>query len=317
MFLYFIFLFLFGTVFGSFSTVLIERWKNGKSGIVTGRSECPRCNHILSARELIPLFSYLLQWGKCHNCKSKISAFYPLTEMIFGIIFLIMGYSSIALGFDPISIQTLILLILGFITGVYILYDARYMEIPDQIMIPWIVWYSILIILWYFIPNFRDIIFDANTYSDYSFLISDHIRAIILIYSFFYLQILIPWGFYLLKMKKHREFLELLFSYFSFPFILIFGKFIKQKDNQKDDIDIPTWIGGGDLRIAIFIGLTLGSIHTISTLFFAYILWSIIGIALIIKKGKKNSQIAFGPFLGIGWILSILFYSEILNIIQI
>ncbi|MDD2693981.1 MAG: prepilin peptidase [Candidatus Gracilibacteria bacterium] len=315
--LYFVILFILGTVFGSFSTVLIERWKNGKSGIIMGRSECPKCNHTLSAWELIPLFSYIFQHGKCHNCHSKISPFYPIAEISIGIIFVIMGYAGMNLELEPLSVEMLIFLILGFITGIYILYDARYMEIPDQIMIPGIVGYILLIILGYFSPEMRTLIFDSNTYTDYSTLIFDHIRAAVIIYSFFYLQILIPGGFYLLRKKKSREFVELLVSYFLFPLSLIFGRIGKNETKESNEIDIPTWVGGGDLRIALFIGLTLGSIHTVSTLLFAYILGSLIGVILIVKRGRKNSQIAFGPFLGMGWFLSIVFYSDILNIFNI
>jgi prepilin signal peptidase PulO-like enzyme (type II secretory pathway) len=34
-------------MFGSFSSVIISRLKNGKSGIASGRSECPKCHHVL------------------------------------------------------------------------------------------------------------------------------------------------------------------------------------------------------------------------------------------------------------------------------
>ena len=96
-----------------------------------------------------------------------------------------------------------------------------------------------------------------------------------------------------MRKKKSREFVELLVSYFLFPLSLIFGGIGKNETKESDEIDIPTWVGGGDLRIALFIGLTLGSIHTVSTLLFAYILGSLIGVILIVKRGRKNSQIAF------------------------
>jgi uncharacterized membrane protein len=51
-------------------------------------------------------------------------------------IFVIVAYAGMQIGIDPISSEMFLLLIFGFTTGVYILYDLRYMEIPDQIMIP-------------------------------------------------------------------------------------------------------------------------------------------------------------------------------------
>lgn len=312
--LYFLILFILGTAFWSFSTVLIERWKHGKWGIVLGRSECPKCNHTLSGRELIPIVSYMIQRGKCRNCKSKISPFYPIVETVFWCIFLVMGWASIRMGHDPISLQTWLLLFLGFITWVYIIYDTRYMEIPDQIMIPGIGIYLILLFGWYFSEDFRSVLFDIGTYENYTHFLRDHIWASILIYSFFYLQILLPGGFYLLRKKRIPDFIELLFSYFTFPFMLFFGKIFSRQHKDEEE-EIPTWIGGGDLRIALFIGITLWGIHTISSLLFSYILWSIIGILVLWKRWKKNSMIAFGPFLWIGWILSIVFYEEILSYI--
>ncbi len=312
-------IFILGTLFWSFSTVLIERWKYGKSGIVAGRSECPLCHHTLSAWELIPLFSYIFQWGKCRGCKKHISFWYPLTEVFFWIIFLVMSYISISMHNELISIATLILLILWFITGVYMLYDIRYTEIPDQILVPWIVWYSILIILWYYLSPVRSYLFWINTYQSYSAFMIDHFRWAVLIYWFFYLQILIPGWWHLLRKWNIRAFIELLLSFFVFPFELILSMFFKKKDTPwESGEDIPAWIGWGDLRVALFIGLTLWTIHTLSTLFFAYITGSIVWVALIIQKRKWwNSHIAFGPFLWIGWMISMLLYISILSFISL
>ena len=53
-----------------------------------------------------------------------------------GAIFASMGYAMIMLDIDIISMKSLFLIFFGFVTGTYILYDIRYMEIPDQIMVP-------------------------------------------------------------------------------------------------------------------------------------------------------------------------------------
>ena len=53
-----------------------------------------------------------------------------------GVIFASMAYTMIMLDIDIISMKSLLLLFFGFVTGTYILYDLRYMEIPDQIMVP-------------------------------------------------------------------------------------------------------------------------------------------------------------------------------------
>ena len=51
---------------------------------------------------------------------------------------------------------------------------------------------------------------------------------------------------------------------------------IWRKPKKEESLDIPTWIGGGDLRIALFIGLTLGIVHGVASFAFAYIIGSIV-----------------------------------------
>ena len=50
------------------------------------RSRCPECDHMITARENIPLLSYLLQGGRCSHCKTRISIQYPIVEAISGIL---------------------------------------------------------------------------------------------------------------------------------------------------------------------------------------------------------------------------------------
>ncbi len=316
MFPFLFFLFLLGTLFGSFSTVLIERWHSWKSWIIAGRSECPKCLHILGALELIPLLSYIFQKGRCKNCKKHIPLFYPAAEVLMGIIFLLMGmvfWNGTSEFFSPVMF---LLLILGFITGIYILYDIRFMEIPDQILIPGIFGYLFLMIASLHFPNFETWFYDRNDFTSVFWLIKDHLFAAVVLYSFFYLQILIPGSFFLFKKRKWKDLWVLIISYITFPFELLWSIFTKKKE-RKDEIEIPAWIGGGDLRVALFMWLTLGFIHGIIAFFLAYILGSIIGIFLLLQKWKKNSQIAFWPFLWVAWLLVMVFHNQILNYIFI
>ena len=321
MFIYLFILFLLWLCFGSFSTVLISRWQSGKSGIMTGRSECPKCGHILSARELFPFFSWILQWGKCHNCQSPISVFYPLSELFMGLLFAWSGWISLRFGYTWYDMMWWIFLFWTFVTGVYILYDLRYMEIPDQIMVPGILITAILLLLGY-ISIDHIYLFDFSSYTTFHTFLTDHISSAIFIYSFFFLQILIPGTIFLIQQRDYKNLLRLLLSYFTFPFTVIIDFFRNNHTTgASTELTIPTWIGWGDLRIAIFIGLTLWGIHTLSTLLIAYIIGSIIGISLLIITKISDKEIShevpFGPFLGAGWILSLTFYQEILDYVHI
>ena len=77
-------LFILGTIFGSFYNVVGYRIPKGES-ILYPSSHCPKCNHELKAYELIPILSFVFLGGKCKKCKSKISFFYPIFELLTGI----------------------------------------------------------------------------------------------------------------------------------------------------------------------------------------------------------------------------------------
>ena len=72
---------------GSFSSVVIYRlilieFTDAKLNLFTPRSHCPECKKIISLINLIPLFGFLIQHGKCIYCKEAISYKYPLHEVI-------------------------------------------------------------------------------------------------------------------------------------------------------------------------------------------------------------------------------------------
>ena len=80
--------FVIGICIGSFLNVVVYRFLEDLS-IVKPRSFCPQCKTQLTWRENIPLISYLIQKGKCKNCKVNIPLRYPLIELITGILFAI------------------------------------------------------------------------------------------------------------------------------------------------------------------------------------------------------------------------------------
>ena len=57
----------------SFLGVVVWRLPRRES-VVKGRSHCPACGRTLSAAELLPCLSFLLQGGKCRGCGAKIPA---------------------------------------------------------------------------------------------------------------------------------------------------------------------------------------------------------------------------------------------------
>ncbi|MYN46992.1 prepilin peptidase [Pseudoduganella sp. FT93W] len=98
---------LFGLLFGSFLNVVIHRlpkmmqresdnYVASESGqplphterynLMLPRSACPQCGHQITALENIPVLSYLFLRGRCSQCKTPISARYPLIELLTGLL---------------------------------------------------------------------------------------------------------------------------------------------------------------------------------------------------------------------------------------
>ena len=70
---------LLGLLIGSFLNVVIWRVPRHES-VVTPPSRCPGCEQLIRPYDNIPVLSWLILRGKCRNCKTKISARYPLVE---------------------------------------------------------------------------------------------------------------------------------------------------------------------------------------------------------------------------------------------
>jgi len=75
-----------GLVGGSFASALSYRALNDIS-ISKGRSFCPKCKETLDWKDLIPVFSWLKNKGKCSHCKNEISPRYPIIELATAFIF--------------------------------------------------------------------------------------------------------------------------------------------------------------------------------------------------------------------------------------
>lgn len=125
---YSIVFFIFGTVLGSFFNVVGYRLPRNES-IVSPPSHCPNCNHRLKMGELIPIFSYIIQGGKCRSCHKHIPLYYPIFESLCGLAFLL-AYLQYGLTLDIIIPITFISMLIIIMVS-----DYYYMIIPDEVLI--------------------------------------------------------------------------------------------------------------------------------------------------------------------------------------
>lgn len=75
------FAFLGGLLAGSFITVVAHRVPRGES-IVGPRSRCPGCGAQIAAYDNVPVLSWIVLRGRARCCGERISARYPLTELV-------------------------------------------------------------------------------------------------------------------------------------------------------------------------------------------------------------------------------------------
>jgi leader peptidase (prepilin peptidase)/N-methyltransferase len=118
-----------GLIFGSFATVAAHRIPR-RENIVSGRSKCPNCGHTITWIENIPVFSYLLQRGKCRNCGSRISPRYPLVELTCGVLF--------ALSVWKFEVTVTAAVFAGFFWALVVLtaIDLEHKLLPNRVVYP-------------------------------------------------------------------------------------------------------------------------------------------------------------------------------------
>jgi len=127
-----VFIFIFGSLIGSFLNVCIYRMPLGES-VVRPRSHCTKCKKMIPWYDNVPFISYILLGGRCRFCKSRISPRYFLVEFLtagfFLLFYILYGFSYPALMY--------IVFICGLIVATFV--DIAHRIIPDQISIGGIV----------------------------------------------------------------------------------------------------------------------------------------------------------------------------------
>ena len=111
------------------------------------RSRCPKCGHMISALENIPVISWLVLRGRCRGCKAPISARYPLIEALCG---LLSAYAGWKFGFNLAGAGAL-LFVWSMIALTFIDFDTQLL--PDDITLP-LLWAGLMLNLG---GNFTDL----------------------------------------------------------------------------------------------------------------------------------------------------------------
>lgn len=152
---------IFSLLVGSFLNVVIHRlpkilqqqWESGCAELrgeappenpityrylITPRSSCPKCGHMISALENIPVLSYLFLRGKCRGCKTPISARYPLVELLTGVLG---GLIAWKFGYSATMLFALAFMF-ALIALTFIDFDTQLL--PDDITLP-LLWLGLIV----------------------------------------------------------------------------------------------------------------------------------------------------------------------------
>ena len=210
-------------------------------------SHCPNCKHEITAIENIPLLSYLIQAGKCKNCKTPISKRYPIIESACGIFTVLIAYQF---GFTWLCLAALIL---TWSLIVLTMIDYDHQLLPDDITIP-ILWLGLII--------------------NYFGLITTLESAVLGAIAGYMILWIVYWLF---KLLTGRE-----------------------------------GMGYGDFKLLAALGAWMGWQALPQIILLSSMIGAIIGIALIIIKGRdKNIPIPFGPYLAGAGFVALLWNDEL------
>ncbi len=102
----------------------------GRFDLVVPRSRCPSCGKLITALQNIPVFSYLFLKGRCANCKTSISARYPIVELMTAILAAICAW-HFGPGWEALMAITLTIALVAIA-----MIDADTQLIPDSIVLP-------------------------------------------------------------------------------------------------------------------------------------------------------------------------------------
>jgi len=106
--------------------------------LLVPRSRCPHCGHQIAAWENIPVISYILLRGKCHDCAAAISIRYPIVEILSAVTALFVAW-QFGVGWQS---SLAIILSWALISLSFIDYDHQYL--PDNITLPFL-WLGLLV----------------------------------------------------------------------------------------------------------------------------------------------------------------------------
>ncbi|HSS20995.1 MAG TPA: prepilin peptidase [Pyrinomonadaceae bacterium] len=246
-----------------------------EESIVLPSSRCPSCGTNIAFYDNLPVLSYLLLRGRCRKCQVHISARYPAVELLTAVLWLGVVWRT--------GVTLALPFDLVFVTAVLalIFIDAEHMILPNVITYPGIVFAVVARVA---IP----ILVGNPHFDDLPMLMNGSLAGMPV------------WAASLIG---------------AFIGALIGGGSLWLMGWTWEKLRGIEAMGLGDVKMMFMVGAYLGWRLTILNIFLGVFTGSLIGIALMLRQGRRNMQmlLPFGVFLGIGAIAALLFGREIVE----
>lgn len=281
---------LFGLAFGSFLNVCVSRWPEGES-ITSPRSHCRNCEHPLAWWENIPLLSWIVLRGRCHDCRAWISMRYPMAELAVGALWAVTIWRATSWLLDPTfslraiapeALATAGTMLFYWLLVALATLDAEHLWLPNKITLPGILLGFLFSVGKATLVALSPVHDSVSTIEALKFeVIPAAIWSIAAIVFCGGLLLLIRWLYWVFR---HRD-----------------------------------GMGLGDVKLIAMLAAWLGLPQTLLAFFISAMLGAIAGIAVIVAPSRRESgqdwataKLPFGTFLCIGGIVASLWGQPII-----
>lgn len=240
-----------------------------EESIVFPNSRCPSCGAVIAFYDNIPVLSWVMLGAKCRRCKERISIRYPAVELLTGALFVGVAWHDRLTAALPFD------LVFASALLALVFIDAEHMILPNAITYPGIVFALVARIVIPYLtgtPHFDDLpSLQHGALADMPVWVVSLAGALI--------------G------------------------ALIGGGSLWLMGWTWEKLRGIEAMGLGDVKMMFMVGAYVGWRLTILTIFVGVLTGSVIGIALMARKGQRNMQmlLPFGVFLGLGAIAALLF----------
>ena len=239
-----------------------------EESIVLPNSRCPSCGVAIAFYDNIPLLGYAILRGRCRSCKAGISARYPAVELLTALLYMAVTWRT---GLS-VALPFDLIFVSALVALIFI--DAEHMLLPNAITYPGIAFALVARVATPYLST-------APHFDDIEPLMSGMLHGMPF------------WAASLIGAAIGG---------------LIGGGSLWLMGWTWEKLRGIEAMGLGDVKMMFMVGAYLGWRLTILTIFLGVLSGSVIGIALMLKQGKRDMQmlLPFGVFLGFGAISALL-----------